>query len=66
MQQTNCHNCGAVITGPECEYCGTRFPCMAELMPKIPSHKDQTTQKTMYEYALGLITLNEARRRLLG
>ena len=23
--QTNCHNCGAVITGPTCEYCGTRF-----------------------------------------
>lgn len=25
MNQTNCHNCGAPITGPECEYCGTRF-----------------------------------------
>ena len=25
MPQTNCHNCGAVITGPTCEYCGTRF-----------------------------------------
>lgn len=23
---TNCPNCGAVITGPQCEYCGTRFP----------------------------------------
>jgi methionyl-tRNA synthetase len=22
---TNCPNCGAVITGPQCEYCGTRF-----------------------------------------
>lgn len=22
---TNCPNCGAVITGPKCEYCGTRF-----------------------------------------
>lgn len=23
---TNCPNCGAPITGPKCEYCGTRFP----------------------------------------
>lgn len=23
--QTNCHNCGALIKGPECEYCGTIF-----------------------------------------
>lgn len=23
---TNCPNCCAVITGPICEYCGTRFP----------------------------------------
>lgn len=22
---TNCPNCGAVITGPQCEYCGTVF-----------------------------------------
>ena len=22
---TNCPNCGAVITGPQCEYCDTRF-----------------------------------------
>lgn len=25
MTQTNCPNCGAVITGPKCEYCGTAF-----------------------------------------
>ena len=25
MLMTNCPNCGAVITGPKCEYCGTRF-----------------------------------------
>lgn len=24
--RTNCPNCCAVITGPICEYCGTRFP----------------------------------------
>lgn len=22
---TNCPNCGAIISGPKCEYCGTRF-----------------------------------------
>lgn len=25
LHQTNCHNCGAPIKGPECEYCGTIF-----------------------------------------
>jgi len=25
MKQTNCPNCGATITGPRCEYCGTAF-----------------------------------------
>lgn len=24
--RTNCPNCCATITGPICEYCGTRFP----------------------------------------
>ena len=27
---TNCPNCGAVITGPICEYCDTRFPWFDE------------------------------------
>ena len=26
VHRTNCPNCCAVITGPICEYCGTRFP----------------------------------------
>ena len=25
IMDTNCPNCGAVITGPKCEYCDTRF-----------------------------------------
>jgi len=25
MSKTNCPNCGAVITGAMCEYCGTVF-----------------------------------------
>lgn len=24
-KRTNCPNCGAVITGMKCEYCGTNF-----------------------------------------
>ena len=27
-KQTNCPNCGAVITGVKCEYCGTDFEIM--------------------------------------
>ena len=30
VQLTNCPNCGAVITGPICEYCDTRFPWFDE------------------------------------
>lgn len=27
-KQTNCPNCGAIITGMKCEYCGTDFEKM--------------------------------------
>ena len=29
-KRTNCPNCGAVITGVECEYCGTNFGAITE------------------------------------
>lgn len=29
-RRTNCPNCCATITGPICEYCGTRFPELEE------------------------------------
>ena len=29
-KRTNCPNCGAVITGIECEYCGTNFGAITE------------------------------------
>lgn len=29
-RRTNCPNCCATITGPICEYCGTRFPELDE------------------------------------
>lgn len=29
-KQTNCPNCGAIITGMKCEYCGTDFGAIAK------------------------------------
>lgn len=51
---TNCPNCGAPITGPVCEYCGT--------MHKSHYSGDASYICSLVEY--GLITPNEARRRL--
>ena len=31
---TNCPNCGAPITGPRCEYCGTQFERRHEVAPE--------------------------------
>lgn len=28
---TNCPNCGAVITGMKCEYCGTNFEAIMKI-----------------------------------
>lgn len=30
-KRTNCPNCGAVITGTKCAYCGTDFEAIAKL-----------------------------------
>lgn len=32
-KQLNCPNCGAVITGATCEYCGSVFSNKAEIEP---------------------------------
>ena len=32
MRDTNCPNCGAPITGDHCEYCGTVFVDVQELI----------------------------------
>ena len=32
---TNCPNCGAVITGPKCEYCGTVFGWQPDTKPYV-------------------------------
>lgn len=68
-QLTNCPNCGAVITGPKCEYCGTHFPFkkaeaeIVELKLNTASLESQMAQRAFYEHMLGLITPYEARRR---
>lgn len=58
MSDTNCPNCGAVITGPKCEYCGTVF-----------KHDDSNCifldgNAIIESIAAGIITPNEARRRM--
>lgn len=29
---TNCKNCGAVLTGGKCEYCGTKYETITETL----------------------------------
>lgn len=56
----NCHNCGAPIKGPECEYCGTIFD-----VPRLKpcSHDDICALYKEAERLLvsGVVTANEAR-----
>lgn len=55
---TNCPNCCAVITGPFCEYCGTRFRDDPEKaivkFDGIVAFKEM--QKTAYDLGLDLKT----------
>lgn len=51
----NCPNCGAPITGPECEYCGTWFPELeqnTEIEAKIKALADQEYIRWLYEDAI--------------
>lgn len=65
MNQTNCHNCGAPITGPECEYCGTRFNIrVVELELKLSALKAAEAHDAAFEVLLGMLSPNEARRRI--
>jgi len=36
MKLTNCKNCGAVLTGNKCEYCGTQYFDFCEVKPNKP------------------------------
>ena len=54
---TNCPNCGAPITGPECEYCGTWFPELertteAEIKARTKTLADQEYIRWLYEDAI--------------
>ena len=60
MNQTNCPNCGAVITGPECEYCGTRFNIRVVEEPVRFGISMEEFSAALAAY--GLMTPNEARR----
>ncbi|MBR5013475.1 MAG: hypothetical protein IKY16_02590 [Bacteroidales bacterium] len=61
---TNCPNCCAVITGPICEYCGTRFPNLFEeqdvIIPIYIGNKqiDEviTKQRTLKRFDSSVIT----------
>ena len=58
MNDTNCPNCGAIITGPKCEYCGTVF----RRDDSINISFDGVEHIKAIE--LGLITPNEFRHRM--
>lgn len=52
---TNCPNCGAVITGPQCEYCDTRFDINPVLYTpkKIVDQTDQYLDKAVHKKLKG-------------
>ena len=56
MKNTNCPNCGAVITGPTCEYCGTVFSNHTSEVIQIKIENDLLKQhirmQQLYEDAL--------------
>jgi len=69
MSDTNCPNCGAIITGHKCEYCGTAFgdPNIDKkeiiiLQAQTDLLKSCETQKLLYEAAIkGMRTYGERR-----
>lgn len=71
---TNCPNCGAVREPAEsrCPYCGTPYPkdrktvLAADLLEDTTIHLEvgQIAEITCRQLDLGLITPNEARRRM--
>ena len=62
MTPTNCPNCGAVVHGVQCEYCGTRFHGYGRSYT-VTVHSD--VDGCMADMAArGLLTCNEARAML--
>lgn len=62
MNQTNCHNCGAPITGSECEYCGTKFNIRVVEEPVRFGISMAEFSAALAAY--GLMSPNEARQKI--
>lgn len=70
MRDTNCPNCGAPITGDHCEYCGTVFVDVQELIRENQVRENQVRLNELYMDTIKAMrnytyTPNEA-RELLG
>ena len=63
---SNCPNCGAPITGPVCEYCGTSFRGLRATVPGIIDDACDIPDaaKIIHMLDKGLITANEARKMM--
>ena len=76
MTPTNCPNCGAIVHGAQCDYCGTRFDSGdgevirawggEPVLVTVQGGIDDDNFDEMHELAKGiarcLFTPNEARR----
>ena len=62
MIPTNCPNCGAVITGHTCEYCGTVFNSedVSNIVSKMEILRQQMFTEKLYRSAI------EAMRKYSG
>lgn len=78
MIDGNCPNCGALITGPICEYCGRRFDIVVKdtqkevdiLRAKSETLKlqirvDEMTKAAIQAMRCDILTANELRRRII-
>lgn len=59
-RRTNCPNCCAVITGPICEYCGTRFP---ELVQRYQILRTTDNQEIIIPIHIGGEQIGEVVKR---
>lgn len=70
MDLTNCPNCAAPVdlTTRSCPYCGTPYPRQQSAPtidpPRVYIDQLQLTDQLAHQVAAGILTQNEARRRL--
>lgn len=59
MEQTNCPNCGAPLTGCRCEYCGTVDPAteaeIQRLRAKITELRLHDQQRQAFDYFVSVV-----------